>query len=94
MVVVGGGPGGLKCAETLGEAGKKVLILEKNEIIGPKVCAGGLTRKAFDFLGRPEEIIEKNLITLFLIHQNKKQDYVSVKILFILQIGQAWGNGS
>ena len=59
VVVVGGGPGGLKCAETLGEAGKKVLILEKNEIIGPKVCAGGLTRKAFDFLGRPEEIIEK-----------------------------------
>jgi len=48
-IIVGAGPAGLKCAETLAEAGKEVIILEKNEVIGPKICAGGLTAKDFSF---------------------------------------------
>ncbi|MCK4808123.1 MAG: NAD(P)/FAD-dependent oxidoreductase [Candidatus Aenigmarchaeota archaeon] len=47
IVIVGAGPAGLKCAEVLAEAGKEVLVLEKNEVIGPKVCAGCLTAKDF-----------------------------------------------
>lgn len=45
VIIVGAGPAGLTCAETLAKAKKKVLVLEKNKIIGPKVCAGGLTYK-------------------------------------------------
>lgn len=45
-VVIGAGPAGLRAAQVLAEAGRDVLVLEKNPDIGPKTCAGGLTRKA------------------------------------------------
>jgi flavin-dependent dehydrogenase len=45
-VVIGAGPGGLRVAQVLAESGRDVLVLEKNPEIGPKTCAGGLTRKA------------------------------------------------
>src|SRR4051794_7962590 len=45
-LVVGAGPAGLRAAQVLAEAGREVLVLEKNAEIGPKTCAGGLTGKA------------------------------------------------
>jgi len=57
VVIVGAGPGGLRCAEILGMAGKRVPLLEKNSCIGPKVCAGGLTRKSLKLLKLPEAIL-------------------------------------
>lgn len=57
-VVVGAGPAGLRAAQVLAEAGREVLVLEKNDEIGPKTCAGGLTRKAVEelrALGLPED---------------------------------------
>jgi len=42
-VIIGAGPAGLQCAATLGGSGLSVLLLEKKTIVGPKVCAGGLT---------------------------------------------------
>jgi geranylgeranyl reductase len=44
-VIVGGGPAGLRAAQVLAEAGREVLVLERNGEIGPKACAGGLTGK-------------------------------------------------
>lgn len=58
IIVVGAGPAGLECAKVLGNAGKTVLLLEKNKEIGPKVCAGGITRKCFHYLNLQPEIIE------------------------------------
>jgi geranylgeranyl reductase len=58
VVIVGAGPAGLKCAETLGNSGKSVLLIEKNQRIGPKVCAGGLTGKDIVYLNIPSELIE------------------------------------
>jgi len=58
VVIVGGGPAGLKCAEVLAKGGKKVIVLEKNKIIGDKVCAGGVTLKDME-LGIPNSIIER-----------------------------------
>ena len=42
-IITGAGPAGLACATTLAQAGKKILVLERNRRIGPKVCAGGIT---------------------------------------------------
>ena len=42
VVIVGAGPAGLECARVLQDSHLSVLILEKNEHIGPKPCAGGI----------------------------------------------------
>jgi len=58
VVIVGAGPAGLKCAEILAKNNKKVIVLEKNPIIGDKVCGAGLTLKDLK-LGIPDKIIQK-----------------------------------
>ncbi|MBU1167177.1 NAD(P)/FAD-dependent oxidoreductase [Patescibacteria group bacterium] len=54
VIVIGAGPGGLEAGRKLAEASKKVLILEKNSIIGNKVCAGGLTGKEIKKIVPPD----------------------------------------
>ena len=44
-IIVGAGPGGLRCGALLARSGLRVLIIEKNSTIGKKVCAGGITWK-------------------------------------------------
>jgi len=57
-VIIGAGPSGLKCAEFLADEGRQVLVLEKDSVIGNKVCAGGLTRKDFE-LNIPDSLIQR-----------------------------------
>jgi geranylgeranyl reductase len=45
IVIVGAGPGGLSCARALAGSGKRVVVLEKAESLGKKICAGELTAK-------------------------------------------------
>jgi 2-polyprenyl-6-methoxyphenol hydroxylase-like FAD-dependent oxidoreductase len=54
VIIIGAGPAGIACAEALAGSSLSVLLVEKNETVGPKICAGGLTRMAFDF-GIPED---------------------------------------
>jgi flavin-dependent dehydrogenase len=58
VLIVGAGPAGLRAAQVLAAAGRDVLVAEKHEEIGPKTCAGGLTRKSVDLLrplGLPDD---------------------------------------
>ncbi len=57
IVIVGAGPGGLACAKKLAENGREVLVLERQQHIGPKVCAGGITWSGL-LRVVPEELIE------------------------------------
>ena len=59
ILIIGAGPGGLACAKVLAEQGRKVLVLERRQEIGPKVCAGGITRNGL-FRLLPEELIERS----------------------------------
>jgi flavin-dependent dehydrogenase len=43
ILVIGGGPGGLACATLLAQHGARVTLVERKAVIGPKVCAGGIT---------------------------------------------------
>ncbi len=43
ILVIGAGPGGLACATLLAQQGAKVVLVERKDRIGPKVCAGGIT---------------------------------------------------
>lgn len=59
ILIIGGGPGGLACATLLAQQGAKVVLVERKAVIGPKVCAGGIT---WDGLIRhvPPELIERS----------------------------------
>jgi len=70
VIIIGAGPGGLKCAEGLKNSGLSVLLIEKNKIIGPKVCAGGLT----------------NLTTHFDLPNNKTRVFEEAKIYVVKRI--------
>ncbi len=63
VVIVGAGPAGLAAAKILGEGRKKVLLVEKNQEIGPKICAGGLTSKTLEF-GIPLSLTEKTFYSI------------------------------
>jgi geranylgeranyl reductase family protein len=60
VIIVGAGPAGLRCAEILAPSGMKVLVIEKKQQIGSKVCAGGVTRKFFNIYDFPPALIEKH----------------------------------
>lgn len=65
VVIVGGGPAGLKCAEVLAKKHKDVLVLERGGVLGDKVCAGGLTLKDLK-LGIPDRIIQRKFKKIIL----------------------------
>lgn len=58
-VIVGAGPGGLRCAAVLARHGQRVLVLERKKTIGPKVCAGGIPFNAVCELGIPPALLEQ-----------------------------------
>ncbi|MBN2180211.1 MAG: NAD(P)/FAD-dependent oxidoreductase [Deltaproteobacteria bacterium] len=43
VIIIGAGPAGLAVAEELENTSLSVLLVEKNSVIGPKICAGGIT---------------------------------------------------
>lgn len=81
VVIIGAGPAGLNCAGKLAEKGVKTLLLEQNEIIGPKVCAGGLTSKSFEYLDLPESLIEHKFKEIIFNTRFNKDVLKSDKVL-------------
>jgi len=67
-LIIGAGPGGLACAAKLAENGRSVLVIERKQIIGPKVCAGGITWSGL-LAYVPEELIEGAFCDQF-VHTN------------------------
>ena len=75
VVIVGGGPAGLRCAAVLGESSLSVLLLEKENGFGDKVCAGGITRKDLSVMDIPDNIIEHRITNTAVI--SAKRDSVT-----------------
>lgn len=71
VIIVGGGPAGLRCAEILSKSELSVLLLEKEAGFGDKVCAGGLTRKDLSVMCIPEKLIEHSISEAGLFSPNR-----------------------
>jgi geranylgeranyl reductase len=65
IFIIGAGPGGLACAKLLAEQGRQVLVLERQEEVGPKVCAGGVTWNGLLQL-IPKELMEGSFCKQYL----------------------------
>jgi len=91
VIIIGAGPAGLNCAKIL-DGKKKVVLLEKNEIIGPKVCAGGLVSHDLAYLKLPDELLDNkfNEITMHTPHFSRqvKLDYNFVNTVDRQNLGQ------
>ena len=70
VVIIGAGPAGLKAAEVLASNGKKVVVFEKNKIIGKKVCAGGIAERDLEYI--PRKLVEKEFDSFLMISKNNK----------------------
>lgn len=64
VIIVGAGPAGLKCAQMLSNSALDILVLEKDEVPGNKVCAGGITRPGISLLQLPDNVIEHKVVTV------------------------------
>jgi flavin-dependent dehydrogenase len=83
VIIVGGGPAGLKCAEILGHSDKSVLLLEKDAVFGDKLCAGGLTRKDMAVLDLPEHIIQVKVCEAVICSpRNRSSTHTPTPLLF------------
>ena len=71
VIIVGAGPAGLNCAKQLGGSSLRVLVAERNSVIGPKVCAGGLTGKSLGLLNLPDQLVEFKYDRIHLFHRDK-----------------------
>jgi flavin-dependent dehydrogenase len=99
VIIIGAGPAGLACAQALAGSSLSVLLVEKNEAIGPKICAGALTRAAVDF-GIPEDqartfrsqmvhIDERTPLQIVLTRPLKMVDRTALARHHMRNIGQA-----
>ncbi len=75
IVIIGAGPGGLACAKHLAENNRRVLVIERKQVIGPKVCAGGITWSGL-LRHVPEDLIEQAFPQQF-IYSNLQKIKVS-----------------
>jgi len=89
VVIIGAGPAGLKCAEQFKGSNFSVLLIEKNEVIGRKACAGGLTflNSGFDF---PEQKTRSfGALFVFLYGKKRKIDLIHpIKTIDRYDLGQ------
>lgn len=72
VIIVGAGPAGMWCAEKLSNTDLSVLLLEKNNEPGHKICAGGITRKGIEMLDIPDDIVEQK-VNSFILHSKHFQ---------------------
>ncbi len=65
-VIVGAGPGGLRCAKTLAENGEDFILLEGQPEPSRKICTGlwGVTEKT-RYMGLPDSLFERKFSRVF-----------------------------
>jgi len=85
-IIIGAGPGGLACARHLARHGREVLVLERKEVIGPKVCAGGITWSGL-LKTVPESLLQRSFASQY-VHTNLQHIRVREKDPIIATISR------
>lgn len=88
VIIVGAGPAGLRCAEVLSKSDLNVLLLEKNDKMGIKVCAGGITNKDLAILDLPDSIIEHK-VSSTAVHSPKRTSKTTTKEPVVFTLSRA-----
>ncbi len=78
VLVIGAGPAGATAAKVLSKNGREVVLLERN-LAFVKPCGGGLSVNAFDELGIPGNIIQKEVSVIRLISPAGQKVDISLK---------------
>ncbi|NVM53732.1 MAG: NAD(P)/FAD-dependent oxidoreductase [Candidatus Helarchaeota archaeon] len=68
IIIVGAGPAGSTCAETLAKNGFQVTIIEKEKLPRYKACGGAIPKEMLDKFKIPSEIIQRYFNSLTLHH--------------------------
>ena len=71
VLVVGAGPGGLACAKVLAQQGLQVMVIDRKERVGAKVCAGGITWDGLINIV-PEHLIERSFNKQHIVTNQQK----------------------
>ena len=71
IIIVGAGPAGSTCAETLAKSGFPVVLLEKEKIPRYKACGGAIPKEMVEEFEIPDEIIQRHFSSLILHHISK-----------------------
>ncbi len=71
VIIVGAGPAGAVCAETLAKKGFQVILIEKAKLPRYKACGGAIPREMVDEFKIPSDIIQNNFNSLILHHVTK-----------------------
>jgi geranylgeranyl reductase len=87
VIIVGGGPAGLHCAKVLSQSSLHVLLLEKQEGFGDKLCAGGLTLKGMEVLPLPDHVIEQK-ISRASIHSRRRQSHTVTPVPYLFTVNR------
>ncbi len=87
VIIVGGGPAGLKCADELARTDLNVLLLDKSSVLGDKLCAGGLTMKDMKVLPLPDSVIEHK-ISRAVLHSGKRKSVTKAPQPFLFTINR------
>ncbi|MCL5411847.1 MAG: NAD(P)/FAD-dependent oxidoreductase [Patescibacteria group bacterium] len=69
VIIVGASIAGLECARNLAGSGLSVLIIEKSQTIGKKVCAGGVTLEDLKYI--PRDFLNFDFRRILFRYQNK-----------------------
>jgi len=69
VIIIGASIAGLECAKNLAKSGLSVLVIERDKVVGKKVCAGGIIPTDLKYI--PKQLVNFDLQKVIIHYKNK-----------------------